>query len=81
MSMVASSVSKKTKRTFQSQKIYIQKFGKVANHDIPILEKMMVHYFAGFGQIIDKKILSNGNLIRLQRALRNYHFYGRGISS
>ena len=64
--MKASSVSKKTKRTFQSQKIYIQKFGKVPNHDIPFLENMLANYFAGFGQIIDKKILSNGSLTRLQ---------------
>jgi len=65
MSIASSHVSKKSKRGFQTQKIYVQKFGKVGNHDIPLLEKQMAEYFSWFGMVIDKKILENGFLKRL----------------
>ena len=65
MSEATSRNSKKIKRGFQTQKIYIHKFGKSNNVNIPALEENMVEYFSMFGNVIDKKILENGLLIRL----------------
>lgn len=65
MSMSQSTGSKKPKRGFQTQKIYIQKFGKVPATEISYLESKMADYFGLFGMIIDKKILENGSFMRL----------------
>ena len=65
MSEVSSKISKKTKRGFQTQKIYIQKFGKSTNNNINSLEEKMVEYFSMFGDVIDKKILETGRFIRI----------------
>lgn len=80
MSVTTSHVSKKSKRGFQTQKIYVQKFGKVANQDIPILEKQMAEYFSMFGLVIDKKILENGMIIRLQGLVCDHHVRRRRAS-
>lgn len=57
--------SSKPKRGFQTQKLYIQKFGKALSQDVPLLEAQLAEYFSMYGTIIDKKILENGSLSRL----------------
>ena len=78
MSQSRSAASKKPKRGFQTQKLYIQKFGKALSPEIPYLERQLADYFGCYGTIIDKKILENGPLIRLQRTVRHCHIFRGG---
>ena len=69
MSLVSSQVTGKSKRGFQTQKIYVQKFGKSQVHDTQLLEQQLADYFSFYGKVIDKKVLENGAINRFQRAL------------
>ena len=64
MSSINSNLAKKSKRGFQTQKIFIQKIGFVSNQEIAALENRMIQYFSMYGRIIDKKVLENGQIIR-----------------
>ena len=71
MSISYTPISKKLKRGFQSHKIFVEKFGKVPDSLIEEKEMQLVSYFSNFGSVIDRKILLNGVLIRLQGTLCN----------
>lgn len=64
-----------SKRSYMIQKVYV--LGLREDRGVPELETSMGVYFSSFGQVIDVKVLKNGELRRQEGTVWLCNFYGR----